>query len=232
MNVGLTRYEAMVYLATMTNGHSSAKKVSELTGIPYCKIYEVIGSLIRKGFLCNAGAKPLRFYALHPKKALTNIKIKMNEKLKELEDLLAKELENSKDEVEKSISIMENGIHEKIEEACTNGSYICGSVDLLKKFLPKLEEKKNLNFLILKSKKTKQKEIRALKEKIKEFDGKAKVIPSESRVLLFSNRDLTLILETMNGLNSDYNGNFKAIFFSNTSFPLLLTSILERTIQK
>jgi hypothetical protein len=50
LELGLNRYEARVYQALIAEGTSTAKTISNITGIPYGKVYEVINSLAAKGF--------------------------------------------------------------------------------------------------------------------------------------------------------------------------------------
>jgi DNA-binding MarR family transcriptional regulator len=49
--IGLTEYECMAYLALVKYGELTAGQVSENTSIPYSKVYTVLDSLEKKGWI-------------------------------------------------------------------------------------------------------------------------------------------------------------------------------------
>jgi sugar-specific transcriptional regulator TrmB len=91
--LGLNKYEERVYLTLIEEGVSSAKNISDITGIPYGKVYEVMNNLSSKGFLIILPTKPMKFQAVSPKEAVSNAKKSMSEKLEKLESKMIKELE-------------------------------------------------------------------------------------------------------------------------------------------
>jgi len=91
--LGLNKYEERVYLTLIEEGISSAKNISDITGIPYGKVYEVMNNLSSKGFLIILPTKPMKFQAVSPKEAVCNAKKGMSEKLDKLESKMIKELE-------------------------------------------------------------------------------------------------------------------------------------------
>jgi sugar-specific transcriptional regulator TrmB len=91
--LGLNKYEERVYLTLIEEGVSSAKNISDITGIPYGKVYEVMNNLSSKGFLVILPTKPMKFQAVSPKEAVLNAKRGMQEKLEKLESKMIKELE-------------------------------------------------------------------------------------------------------------------------------------------
>jgi sugar-specific transcriptional regulator TrmB len=91
--LGLNKYEERVYLTLIEEGVSSAKNISDITGIPYGKVYEVMNNLSSKGFLIILPTKPMKFQAVSPKEAVLNAKKSMSEKLEKLESKMIKELE-------------------------------------------------------------------------------------------------------------------------------------------
>jgi len=91
--LGLNKYEERVYLTLIEEGISSAKNISDITGIPYGKVYEVMNNLSTKGFLIVLPTKPMKFQAASPKEAILNVKKSMHEKLEKLEERMIKELE-------------------------------------------------------------------------------------------------------------------------------------------
>ncbi len=67
---GLGEYEAKAYLALLERGKISARVISEVTRIPYTKIYQVLQNLERYGFIISISGKPRKHVAVSPDKAL------------------------------------------------------------------------------------------------------------------------------------------------------------------
>jgi len=93
LELGLNKYEAKVYLTLVGEGVSTAKNISDITGIPYGKVYEIINSLSSKGFSNTLPTKPMKCKAISPKKAIKKSKKKMEEKYEKLEDHVLEKLE-------------------------------------------------------------------------------------------------------------------------------------------
>jgi sugar-specific transcriptional regulator TrmB len=91
--LGLNKYEAKVYLTLVTEGVSTAKNLSDISAIPYGKVYEIINALVSKGFVMVLPTKPMKCKAVSPKEALINIRKKQQEKLEIFEKLVLKDLE-------------------------------------------------------------------------------------------------------------------------------------------
>jgi len=70
---GLNEYESKVYLALTTNGPSTASVVSEKSGVPHSKVYEVMRSLIGKSLVESWISKPQTFKAVEPAFALKKL---------------------------------------------------------------------------------------------------------------------------------------------------------------
>lgn len=68
--MGLTEYEAKVYLALVKFGQLSAKDVSERSGVPSNRVYETALALQRYGFVDIVPGKPKRFKAFAPDVAI------------------------------------------------------------------------------------------------------------------------------------------------------------------
>ena len=90
--IGLNRYEAKVYLTLIEEGLSTAKNISDITGIPYGKVYEVINSLTSKGFSVILPTKPLKCRAIPPSEAIIHVRKRTNEKLEKIEKIVLSEL--------------------------------------------------------------------------------------------------------------------------------------------
>jgi len=126
--LGLNKYEARAYLALVTEGSSTAKNVSDVTGIPYGKVYEVIDSLVMKGFVMTLPTKPMKCKALSPAEAINSAKKNLHKRLKTVENVILTEIEplfaKSKKFAEpKGIFWVLNGraaINKKLEELGNN----------------------------------------------------------------------------------------------------------------
>src|SRR3990172_3614463 len=84
VELGLNRYEARVYLALISEGVATAKTLSNITSIPYGKVYEVIDSLVGKGFALTLPTKPVKCRAVPPKESLERVKQKTQEKFEKV----------------------------------------------------------------------------------------------------------------------------------------------------
>jgi len=93
LELGLNKYEASIYLTLINDGTSTAKDISNITGIPYGKIYEIIDSLSTKGFVNILPSKPMKCQAVSPKTAVENAKEKLNKRFDELESYMNDKLE-------------------------------------------------------------------------------------------------------------------------------------------
>jgi sugar-specific transcriptional regulator TrmB len=90
---GLSRYEAKLYFTLISEGVSTAKNLSDTTGIPYGKVYEIINSLIAKGYVVTLPTRPMKCKAISPKEAIASNRKKSLEKLEELERTMLIDLE-------------------------------------------------------------------------------------------------------------------------------------------
>ncbi len=82
--LGLTRNEAEVYVALLSFGEATADEVSRKSGLSRPTVYNVLRSLVDKGLVAEVVKKPLRFAALPPRKALSEL---FQRKLSEIEKL-------------------------------------------------------------------------------------------------------------------------------------------------
>ena len=69
-NLGLTEYEAKVYLALAQKGPLTACAISEKSDVPQSKVYEVLGGLKNRALVSFWGNKPQLFKAVEPNFAL------------------------------------------------------------------------------------------------------------------------------------------------------------------
>jgi len=94
--LGLSLYEAKAYLTLLIRGIATASEISDLSGIPYTRVYDVLSSLESKGFVASIPGRPMKFQALDPDIALKNLlemhKRKLMSELRTLEESVNKAL--------------------------------------------------------------------------------------------------------------------------------------------
>jgi len=119
--VGPTQYEAKVYLCLLSEHLNTATKLSEKSGVPRTKIYSVLESLEKKGWIQVYSGIPLLFRALDPRDVFEKLKRGYDDFLKSVETTLVVEgrkmkerfvimkydmgLKNLKDEMRKAKTI-------------------------------------------------------------------------------------------------------------------------------
>ena len=91
--LGLTDYERRVYFALLKNGPSEADAVSKDAEVPYSKIYEVLNSLISKGWIESDESRPKKYYPKSPSEAFTAVKMRLNEKIRSWEKTILRSLQ-------------------------------------------------------------------------------------------------------------------------------------------
>jgi len=95
--IGLTEYEAKVYVTLLRDHLNSAGKLSEKSGVPRTKIYSVLESLERKGWIQVYSGIPLLFKAIDPRDVFTKIKEDYSDFLQLIEMTLDKEVPEMKE---------------------------------------------------------------------------------------------------------------------------------------
>jgi len=91
--LGLTDYETRAYLALLGRGALSASQVSENAQVPYSKIYETLSSLESKGWVESQSGRPSKYFPKAPSEALANMKLQLEDKVKNWEKIVLDELE-------------------------------------------------------------------------------------------------------------------------------------------
>jgi sugar-specific transcriptional regulator TrmB len=95
--VGLTEYEAGAYLALLNTHLNTATKVSEKSGVPRTKIYQVLESLERKSWIRIYSGIPLLFKAVDPAEVFEKIKKNYHEFFNSIQTTLDKEVMEMKE---------------------------------------------------------------------------------------------------------------------------------------
>ena len=95
--VGLTEYEAKAYLSLLRDHLNSATKLSEKSGVPRTKIYQVLESLENKGWIRIYSGIPLLFKAVDPRDIFEKFKKDYSEFLRSIQATLDKEVMEMKE---------------------------------------------------------------------------------------------------------------------------------------
>ncbi len=90
---GLTDYEIRAYTALLETGRATASEISEVSEVPYSKIYEVLGSLEKKGWTEMEHGRPSKYYPKPPSIALEVTKLGLENRLRTNEQLVLEELQ-------------------------------------------------------------------------------------------------------------------------------------------
>ncbi|MGI0003934.1 MAG: TrmB family transcriptional regulator [Candidatus Nitrosotenuis sp.] len=90
--IGLTSYEIRTYSSLLKAGELTASDLSQKSGVPYSKIYEVLGSLEEKGWIGSDDSRPTKYFAKSPATALEVTKQKQESDFKENESVVLHEL--------------------------------------------------------------------------------------------------------------------------------------------
>jgi len=83
---GLNEYEEKTYKTLLILGESKPYDLAAKSGVPYGRIYDILESLVKKGFIRITMKRPKKYIAEDPKKLLTgqiDEKIKLLSKLRE-----------------------------------------------------------------------------------------------------------------------------------------------------
>jgi sugar-specific transcriptional regulator TrmB len=90
---GLTDYEIRSYTSLLEIGPATASQLSESSSVPYSKIYEVLGSLEKKGWIEMEHGRPSRYYPKPPSVAMEITKSQLENSLRTNEALILAELQ-------------------------------------------------------------------------------------------------------------------------------------------
>jgi HTH-type transcriptional regulator, sugar sensing transcriptional regulator len=91
--IGLTEYETMAYLSLVKAGELTANDVSASTTIPYSKVYTVLDTLEKKGWVEVKGGRPRLYYPRAPVEALRAEKLRQEDKFEKNKEVVVDELQ-------------------------------------------------------------------------------------------------------------------------------------------
>ncbi len=91
--LGFTEYEASAYIALLQHGGLTALELSEKASIPYSKVYGVLESLRRRGWIEVGGGRPRVYYPKSPLEALRVERIRRERSFEEHRSVILEELQ-------------------------------------------------------------------------------------------------------------------------------------------
>jgi len=91
--IGLTEYECQAYLSLLHQGEDTAEIISQLSNIPYTKVYSVLESLEERGWVEHGGGRPRRYYPRSPIDALRSEQISLESRFEENQGIVLEELQ-------------------------------------------------------------------------------------------------------------------------------------------
>ncbi len=75
--LGLTGNEIKVYMLLLSSGPLTAKEISDYAKVPFSKIYIVLNSLEKKGWISSSDSRPTKYVSLSPDEAVRRARINM-----------------------------------------------------------------------------------------------------------------------------------------------------------
>jgi len=175
--IGLTSYEIKTFSALLKTGELTASDLSQKSGVPYSKIYEVLGTLEEKSWIGSDDSRPTKYFAKSPSTGLETTKQKMENDFLQNQNIILNELvplyEKSGISEKPDIWVLSGAINitAKILEmvdACRNEVLIAlpeAGEELVRQALPKLRSlhDKGVDITILTSDKIDKESITAIK---------------------------------------------------------------------
>ena len=205
MDLNLTKYESLVYINLLNYGKSSAKKLKNMTGIPYGKIYEVIDSLSNKGFISVVPESPLKCIPTEPGKIISNMKQDFEKKFDMIGNWLGKM--NSKEGHTKENKQVLNS-RDKSRVLIINNQRV------LREKLAELVSKKN--------------SVTFLRGKEDRHDKMLKMLHGIKYNEIISNVDSTLVIGNRFMLITEFDdGKMSSLLIQNPSISKFLLKLLE-----
>jgi sugar-specific transcriptional regulator TrmB len=175
--IGLTSYEIKTFTALLKTGELTASDLSQKSGVPYSKIYEVLGTLEEKSWISSDDSRPTKYFAKSPSTGLESTKQKMENDFSKNQSIILNELvplyEKSGTSERPDIWVISGALNIankilEMVESCRNEVMIAlpeAGEDLVKQALPKLRSlhDKGVDITILASDKIDKESIKAIK---------------------------------------------------------------------
>jgi len=132
---GLNRYEALAYAELARRGVLTSKEISDLAGIPYPRVYDVLTSLERKGWIVREPGKPMRYKAVEPEAVLKSVERETKKRLEEAREEIIRQLKPLGDSKKVGVWII-RGKERILEKVLEMLSTARSSLNLLVPFIP------------------------------------------------------------------------------------------------
>jgi len=148
--IGLTSYEIKTFSSLLKAGEQTASDLSQKSGVPYSKIYEVLGTLEEKGWIGLDDSRPTKYFAKSPSTGVETTKQRIETEFKENQQTILNELgplyEKSGTSEKPDIWVLSGAFNiatkiMEMVESCRNEVLIAmpeASGELVKQALPKL----------------------------------------------------------------------------------------------
>ena len=175
-NIGLTSYEIRSYTTLLKEGEINASEISEKSGVPYSKIYEVLGTLEEKGWIGSDDSRPTKYFARSPTTALETTKQAAEDQFLKNQSVILTELtslyEKSGTSEKPDIWVISGAMNivakiMELVENCRNEVLIAipqAGEEIVKQALPKLRQlnEKGVKITILTSDKLDKESVKAI----------------------------------------------------------------------
>ena len=174
--IGLTSYEIRTFSSLLKAGELTASDLSQKSGVPYSKIYEVLGTLEEKGWIGSDDSRPTKYFAKSPATGIETTKQKMESEFKENQNVILNELvplyEQSGTSEKPDIWVLSGKVNIaakilEMVETCRNEVLIAlpeAGEELVKQALPKLRllHDKGVEITVLTSDKMNKESLKAV----------------------------------------------------------------------
>jgi HTH-type transcriptional regulator, sugar sensing transcriptional regulator len=123
-SLGMTKYEALVYIALLRVMSATASEIHESSGVPRASVYPVLGQLQDKDLVSVSQSTPKRFAAIPPQEAIDKLTARIGQDAKQALEFLKVIHEQKMASEEGSGELIWNiygvaGIRKRLEELIT-----------------------------------------------------------------------------------------------------------------
>ncbi len=92
-DMGLTEYETAAYLVMIQGGQMAASDISQKSGVPYSRVYDVLGRLEEKGFIQVQRGRPTLYVAKAPVEVVKLVRLAIEERIERSARIVVEELQ-------------------------------------------------------------------------------------------------------------------------------------------
>lgn len=185
--LGLNEYESKAYVSLLKLGLASASKLSSDSSIPRARIYDVLASLEKKGFVEKKPVKPVTYSAVLP----TGV-------VKKIESVNRRGFEESIKELLSIAQSLESQVSVNKKDAETGDVVLVSGWDnIFSKIMQKLSESKEKVFFSTTSNESIKRKKQEFARKIAELENRGidvKFKRSNSRYVLFDDDSVLVFL--------------------------------------